>query len=119
MNSQTQATIIKAIKELWKSPIELRSYINGMVNCWEMDGFTTKYAAQDYYNRAVMSIKIRKYCRSQGISTRKGETVNTTGYENPVLWSIITKGDINADFAGMSWRWRRVDGNIKNITIWF
>jgi len=103
----------------FKTPRARDFYIASMVNCWQMDGFASKYDAQAAYADFVTAVEIRRYFRKHGMTTRKGtrHSFDCTR-EHSALFEFVSTRSPNGSADGVEWRWRKVD-YLRNLQIVF
>lgn len=108
----------RAIKEMIQKGQSPSFYISSMILCWDIDNFESKQDAKNYYMNLVIAIRIKCYCRSHKVTTRRGTYFSTDKGEHPKLWNIVTQGFMDGKSGAMVWQWRKVD-QLRNIRIWF
>jgi hypothetical protein len=97
----------------------LRQHINGMIYCWEMDGFSSKLEAERAYENYETACWLRHWCRQNGFTTRKGtfHLIDANRYSD-LLGRMVKYGMSGAECDGIRWELAQVD-YLRNAHIWF
>jgi len=87
---------------------------------WDLWGYESKWEADCEFKQYITSLRIRKWCRANGYTTRKGtlHTFDGRHWSDRGIWNVVQASGLDNECDGVKWSVRKVD-YLKNVYVWF